>query len=533
MIPGHHLGARETEARPPEDRHYWDVDDGPKPTVEELKSQEWRLNNLYYVMAEDGTKTPFRMNWAQKMLFHGMWYLNIILKARQLGFSTFVMIYMLDNAMWRENIRCGVIAHNRDDAEYLFRDKIKYAYDNLPASLQAFCTAETISKSELLFSNNSSIRVSTSFRGGTMQILHVSEFGKISRKYPEKAREIVSGAFNAVHLGNKIFVESTAEGKDGEFHRMCQDAMKTQQQSKHLTQLDFKFWFFPWFKDYRYQIDPTNVVIFYQIDPTNVVIFPRLHEYFRKLELDEGIRLTTSQKAWYALKSRTMGELMWREFPATVKEAFDAKISGSYFANEMEQLRKTGRIMQVRHDPVYPVDSWWDLGMHDPTGIWFTQTVGREIRVLRYYENCGYGLKHYVDYLAQLKDDYGYSYGRHVAPHDIEVRELGTGTSRLETALGLGLGFEVCPKLPKTDQIEAARNMFARCVFDESDTERGIDHLDNYRMEWDDKYGAWKDKPFHGPESNAADAFQIFGVAHYFEAVTEDVRRPAKNWKVG
>lgn len=514
-----HIGEIENDK---EDKHFWDCEDGQEPTADQMDSQEWRLNNLYYVMDEDGRKVPFRMNWAQKLLYHGMWFLNIILKARQLGFSTFVMIYMLDEAMWRPNVRCGVIAHNRDDAEYLFRDKIKFAYDNLPSCIRNHVRAETTSKSELLFSNNSSIRVSTSFRGGTMQILHVSEFGKISRKYPEKAKEIVSGAFNAVHAGNKIFVESTAEGKDGEFHRMCMDARKSQQQSKHLTKLDFKFWFFPWYKDFRYQIDPTNVVI-----------FPRLHEYFRKLEHDEGIRLIQSQKAWYALKSRTMGELMWREFPATVKEAFDARIQGAYFATQLEDVRKQGRITRVLPDPVIPVDTWWDLGVNDETAIWFTQTIGREIRVIRYYENSGYGLKHYIDYLAQLKEDFGYHYGRHVAPHDIEVRELSTGTTRLETALGMGIAFEVCPKLGKAEQIEAARNIFPMCVFDEEHTEKGIDHLDNYRREWDEKYGTWKDRPFHGPESNGADAFEILGVAHNFVDVTASrpVRR-TNNWKL-
>lgn len=484
-----------------------------------MSDRDWRLNNLYFVMDEAGKKVQFKPNWAQRQLLKGMWFLNLILKSRQLGFSTFVMIYMLDTALFNSNIRCGVIAHNRDDAEYLFRDKIKFAYDNLPDWLKEARPATTDSKSEILFDNNSSIRVSTSFRGGTIQMLHVSEFGKICRKYPDKAKEIVSGAFNAVHAGQMIFVESTAEGRDGDFYRMCMDAQKAQQLEHQLTELDFRFWFFPWWRDPRYRMDPANVII-----------FPQLRAYFEELEKSEGIRLTASQKAWYAKKAATMGELMWREYPSTVKEAFDARIKGAYFADQLAAARKEKRITRVPYHPGTLVDTWWDLGMNDETAIWFTQNVGREIRVIDYYENSGEGLKHYAQVLQDRSEEKGYSYGRHVAPHDIDVREIGggeegEGRSRLKTAAALGIRFEVCPKLPKVDQIEAARNIIPQCVFDEEACDQGLAHLDNYRKEWDEKRGVWRDKPYHGPESNGADSFQILAVAHNFESTQRAMAR--------
>ena len=473
-------------------------------------------------MDETGRQVRFRLNWAQTALVRGMWFLNIILKARQLGFSTFVMIYMLDTCLFNSNIRCGVIAHNKDDAQYLFRDKVKFAYEHLPEWLKESRPATVGSKSEILFDNNSSIRVSTSFRGGTVQILHVSEFGKICKKYPDKAQEIVSGAFNAVHAGQQIFVESTAEGRDGEFYRMCMEAQKLQQMGRELTELDFKFWFFPWFRDPRYRMNPENILI-----------FPKLREYFEKLESEHGIRLTLSQKAWYAKKYAILGELMWREYPSTPKEAFEAQIKGAYFAKQMAQARREGRITKVPFTPGTLVDTWWDLGMNDETAIWFTQDVGREIRVIDYYENSGEGLEHYAKVLAELKEEKGYNYGRHVAPHDIEVRELGTGVSRKETALSLGIRFDTAPKLDKVDQIEAARNILASCVFDEENCDTGIGHLDAYRKEWDDKRGVWKDRPYHGPESNGADAFQVLAVAHDFQRSRQMAAKPVQKRSSG
>src|SRR3990167_1991070 len=190
---------------------------------EQLADLRWRLNNLYYIVDEQGDRVLFRLNWAQEKLFNDMHYWNVILKARQLGFTTFIQIYMLDQCMFNDNVRAGTIAHTREDAEAFFRDKVKYPYDNLSDRLKAVNPAVEDSARRLSFKNNSSIRVGTSLRSGTFQLLHVSEFGKICAKFPEKAREIKTGAFNTVHAGQLIWVESTAEGQDGDFYQMCQN----------------------------------------------------------------------------------------------------------------------------------------------------------------------------------------------------------------------------------------------------------------------------------------------------------------------
>jgi hypothetical protein len=121
----------------------------------------------------------------------------LILKARQLGISTFVSLLFLDRCLFNSNQHTGIIAHTREDAEMLFR-RVKFAYDSLPVEIKALRMANTDNARELQLSNGSTLRVGTSMRSSTLQYLHISEFGKICAKYPDKAREIVTGALNAI-----------------------------------------------------------------------------------------------------------------------------------------------------------------------------------------------------------------------------------------------------------------------------------------------------------------------------------------------
>src|SRR5207253_7657767 len=149
----------------------------------------------------------FRLNWAQEELYHSMWYCNLILKARQIGLSTFICILFLDRCIFNENLSAGIIAHTMEDGQQIFR-RIKFAYDNLPQELKSIVTADNDTSQMLKFSNGSSIRVGTSLRSSTMQYLHISEFGKICSQYPDKAREIMTGSLNTLGIGQYVFIES-------------------------------------------------------------------------------------------------------------------------------------------------------------------------------------------------------------------------------------------------------------------------------------------------------------------------------------
>ena len=161
----------------------------------------------------------------------------------------------------------------------------------------------------------------------------------------------------------------------------------------------------------------------------------------------------------------------------------------------MARVRAEGRICTVPHEPGLPVNTLWDLGINDTSAIWFHQRVGREDRFIDYHEESGEGLAHYVNLLREKP----YTYGTHYLPHDVEVRELGTGLSRRRMLEDLGLRPIVT--VPRaTDigtDIQAARNALARCWFDGARCEIGLRHLDSYRREWDDRRGVWKDRPRH------------------------------------
>jgi hypothetical protein len=472
--------------------------------VENLGDQEWRLNNLYWIINERGERVLFKLNPVQKMLLDNFWYMNIILKSRQHGITTFICILYLDMCLFKKNQRAGIIAHNREDAESFFNDKVKYAYENLPEMLKERIIARSDSARELSFSNNSAIRVGTSMRGSTLNYLHVSEFAIICRKYPDKAKEIVTGSLNTVHAGQYVTIESTAGGREGYFYEFCSEAQKNLLMKNKLTELDFRFHFYAWYLDKRNTIDPTGVII-----PS------RLMEYFDKLQ-GVGIYLTPGQKAWYSKKWVVIGQEMFREHPSTVEESFMSTIEGAYFASQFDRIYRENRITTVPYDDGIPVDTCWDLGVNDTTVIWFTQKHGHSVRVIDCYENSGEGLAFYANILRQKK----YNYGRHYAPHDIQVRELGSGKSRKEQAYEYGIDFEVTAKLRKEDQIEAARNFLQYCWFDEKNCDKGIKGLETYRKEWDDKIGCYKSSPLHDWSSNFADAFMIGAVANDVHAVT-------------
>jgi hypothetical protein len=476
-----------------------------------LSSQRRRLDNLYYIKDADGNHIRFKLNWAQKNIYLGMWYFNLVLKARQLGVTTFSCIFGLDLCLFNSNTQALIVAHNKDEAEEFFHQKVKYAYDNLPVALQASVEADTKRTNRLRFSNGSSIRVATSGRSGTFQFVHISEFGKLCAKYPDKANEIVSGTLNAIHPGKIVIIESTAEGREGHFYDYSENAKQLQDKKAKLTALDPKFFFFAWWKN------PLNY-----LDPEGVVLYEHNRQYFSDLKIRYGIKLTPGQKAWYVKKLNQLGQdLMWQEHPSIPEEAFYAAIEGSYFKEQLKKARLEQRITSVPWNENYLVNTWWDLGYNDVNAIWFTQDIGRELRLIDYYENSGEGLLHYINY---LRDEKPYRYGSHTAPHDIMVHEYTTGKTRKKFAADQGFNFKVAPRTSKETQIEASRMFLGICYFDEEKCDQGLKCLESYRKEWDEKKGTYKKNPLHDWASNGADAFHTLSISHRFRPQVQNMR---------
>jgi hypothetical protein len=201
---------------------------------------------------------------------------------------------------------------------------------------------------------------------------------------------------------------------------------------------------------------------------------------------------------------------------------FEAGNEGSYYGRLLADARADGRIGRVPAEPGLPVHTAWDLGVGDSTAIWFYQVVGRERRYVDYYESSGEGLPHYVHALQRRP----YVYGKHFAPHDIEVREFSSGTSRRDTARALGIRFEVIPQHSLEDGIEASRLLLPRCWFDAERCKDGIAALRAYAKVFDERHQTWRDRPAHTWASHAADAFRYSAMANVERAGGTFTRAP-------
>lgn len=472
-----------------------------------LSDREWRLENLYYVVDDRGDVVRFKMRPQQKKLLSRLHDRNLVLKARQLGFTTFVMILMLDAVLFRSNTSCGVIAHGLREASDLFRKKILFAYDLLPEWLRLLRPVKKRTAGELILGNGSSITVGVSLRSGTYQYVHVSEFGKICRLYPQRAEEVVTGTLQTLHEGSILFIESTAEGRQGYFYDYSMAALAKARAGQKLTRLDNRLHFFPWFDDKRYQLSDE--------DTTNVLINERMHKYFDDLDVELGIELTVNQKAWYAKKEEELGPKMKQEFPSSPEEAFEKTLKGAYYASQIMAARQQGRILPVRYNPAFPLYVFWDIGYNDCTALWFVQILPTQTNVLRYYENNGEGLAHYAEKLREYQGKFGYRYAGFIAGHDIAHHDWTTGKKRTDVARETySIKFEAAPNLRVADGIELTRMLLNECYFDESACELGLTRLESYTKKWNANTGCFHDHPLHDVNSNGADSFRYLATWH-------------------
>lgn len=450
---------------------------------------------------------PFKLRWVQGNFYDNAHNREIILKARQQGFSTFIDLWMMDTCLWQKNIRAGIVADTLDNAKNLLREKIYLPYDNLPKPLRDAFPMRERNVESCEFENGSRIDVGVSLRGGTYQFLHVSELGPLSVKRPDKAKEVKTGALNTVHGKNRVVIESTGYGgQEGVFYQMC-DASRAN--PGPLTALDFQFEFYAWWMDGKNQLF------------TSVHVSDKMAEYFAKLEL-EGIPLTDRQKAWYVVKEREQGPDMKNEHPSTPEEAFAVTLEGTYYTLQLARALDEGRITKVPYYRSRPVHTFWDLGQFDDTSIWFVQFVGNFIHVIDFYSNSGEGPEHYVQVLQQRGVEMGYEYGDHYMPHDVRVKVFGMKKTRIEEFIELGIQPEVVDNIGKQDGINEVRKMLAYCIFDTDRCEQGLKCLRNYRKDWDANRGCFKNEARHDWASHAADAFRYLAVTWQAEYGVEE-----------
>lgn len=453
-----------------------------------LADPYWRIFSgcLYKIMIKgddesgvDDFVVPFAPNDAQKKFIERLYYRNIILKARQLGFTTLIAILWLDHALFNANQRCGIIAQGLSEAEAIFRDKVKFAYDNLPAQIRERFPLATDSKSELLFAhNNSSVKVGVSMRSGTIHRLHVSEFGKICAHFPLKAVEVMTGSIPAVPTNGILVIESTAEGRAGEFFNLTMKALRLFSSRAKLSPKDYRLHFYGWWDEQRYRIDSRSVNVS-RAD----------HDYFDDVEViakrDMGIdlHLDADQRAWYVATRDAdfhgAEERMWQEYPSFPDEAFQVSTDGNYYAKDMLAIRRRGGVTQVPELDA-PVDTFWDIGNGDGCAIWFLQHVNGQDRWINYYEAHDETLKHYVAEIRSM----GYVFNRHYLPHDAgheRLSDTNKSTAEMLEDLMPGEEFEVLSRISELQAgIQQTRSAMRNYWFDEVACKKGIERLENY-----------------------------------------------------
>ena len=186
---------------------------------------------------------------------------------------------------------------------------------------------------------------------------------------------------------------------------------------------------------------------------------------------------------------------------------FNAAIEGSYYGQILNKLELDNHIQPIAWDDLCQTFTAWDLGMGDSTAIWVVQVVGKEVRIMDYHENHGVGLDHYVKWIR----DNNYQTAEHILPHDVQVRELGSGRSRLEVLQEAGLRVKIAPRMSIDDGIQAVRRLLPRCYFDPK-VKQGLDCLRNYRREYDEKRQVFYDRPLHDWSSHGSDAFRYLAI---------------------
>jgi len=471
------------------------------PTQEELNDKLWRLTHLYYITDKQGREVLFDLNWAQKELHEREWHQMLVLKARQLGVTTYFSINFLDECFFYGNTHAGIIAHRKEDAEDIFKKKVKYAYDRMPSWTRAINSATNDRAGELTFANGSSYRVSTGFRSGTYQRLLVSEFGKICAKSPDVAKEIVTGSLNTVSADQVIAIESTAEGREGYFYDFAREAESLQLEGCDLSAMQMRFFFFPWYDEPGYREKGESIVI-----------SKETNEYLDGIEIERQRKIDEEQRRWYEMKHRMLGDSIKQEYPSTAKEAFESSNEGLYYGAQLAKLRAQGGVTRVPYDDSLVVHTAWDIGLDDFTSIFCFQVgKGGSIAIINYYENWDEGAAHYCDWLNKQK----YRFGRHIFPHDARKRDIGSKTQYIDYVTPLLEGRFVVLDIKECDKLEgiqAVRAILSRCVFDEERTSKAFRHLEAYKKLWDDRLGCYKNQPLHDEHSHCADAFRYLAV---------------------
>ena len=484
-----------------------------------LKDKEWRVNHLYQIRNKEGKLITFKRNNTQEHFNKNLHTRNLILKSRQLGFTTEEAIGALDEVLFTPNIDVLLIAHNLEAGESIFSKKINFAWEKLHPTLKDLYEVDNKTSKTLKFNFGnkgfSSIAVDTSGRSGTYQRVHITEFADLCKKYPKKVVDIIEGTIPAVPTTGRIDVESTSQGASGEFYEMFMDAWE---RGEPTSPLQYKAHFYNWTWDAE-ELSKIKPIPFKEMDQRE-----KFEEYARKHQLID-IQITYYYQKWLSLNKKWNS--LKREYPTTPAEAFEAVAEGTFYGETLAIMEETGRITVVPHDRALKVHTAWDLGVGKNMTVGFFQrdTATSQLRMIDYLE--GEGSEALPEMIAKVLNKKAYIYGKHFGPHDLDATDISTGQTRKDYASKLGLKFTAVEDISLEDGINTAGLVLDRLVVDKEKCKKWIKSMKAYEREWDDKKGMYRDQPNHNWASHGADMWRYAAIAEKkMTNETQNLNRP-------
>jgi hypothetical protein len=484
--------------------------------IESLRDPWFRLTSgLYKIVDKSGQVIPFIPNDAQRrlltQLLRGGVKRSLIVKARQLGFSTLIALYIFDMCYFTPNQQASIIDLTQSDAQKKLL-KCRFAYENLFSELKS--PLVKANESELVFANGSILSASISARGGTNQFLHVSEFGPMAYEDPKRAGRVITGAFPSVPDDGVIIIETTyMGGKAGLLYDMIETARRVDSAQK--TAKDWHLVFESWLNDDGYSMQGDMGRVTRETHALLDGVGAKLRRY-----------ITPGQRLWYQVTREQLREKMFSEYPSVLEECYNSIVKGAIYADIIASLRESGRIFDFVYDRRFPVCSSWDVGYGDSCCVWYWQLRGNTFDVL----GCDVRERVSASQMAQIVRDKEFAVTAHYLPHDAGQHGKNDGKTYMDALRMAGLrNLHLVPRIPdKWLGINQLRDVLPRCQFSEKACEKGLDALMAYHAKEEFNGAVLMSVPVHDWASHPSDALRTMGEAYACGMIKDTLDAGAK-----
>ena len=464
----------------------------------------WRIGNLYWCGTKDILKpvVQFIPKPAQCLLLYDVfvegWCRHVVLKARQIGFSTLICIMGMDFVFFSENTQFNMVSLDEQKAQDLLEGKVKFAFDRLPEFIRDMLPkGNANNRGEFMFGKIWGIRSKVNFRSGTSHVLLVSEWGVTAVEDKKKSKEIKNGTLNTAGIGSLVFLESTVKGgEQGDYWDKWEQARATTDENRN--ELSWNPFFTPWFEEEEYRMNLPND---WCIREGTKKYFKDLSSYWLKNGYNkEEASFDDEQMYWWQIKYDENGADMYQEYPSTPEEAFKAPVDGEVYAKQLVWLEQQGQIDDFRHNESLPVFAAIDYGWGDGNAVWLFQVDGTRIDFIWYHEEKQKDEQYFVNKVAQA----GFTPIRWALPWDTWQEASGVLNPNCVAARYIRAGAQgvfPIPRGSKKKRVECGKALIRRCRFLKHATQSGVLSMMNYAWPSD------REQPIHNDHSHGADAF--------------------------